>query len=83
MSGLADLPNLGPVTAGRLREVGVETPQALRHLGAVDAYRRLKFAFPRHTNVVCLMALEGALTGVDWRRLDPGRLAALKQEAKR
>ncbi len=32
--------------------------------------------------MVCLMALEGALTGVDWRRLDPERLAALKQEAK-
>ena len=47
MSDLADLPNLGPVAAGRL------------------------------------MAIEGALTGVDWRRLDPERLAALKQEAKR
>jgi hypothetical protein len=47
----------------------------------VEAYRRLKFAFPRHTSLIALMALEGALTGRDWRKLDRDRLEALKREA--
>jgi len=81
VSELAALRNLGPVTAGRLEDVGIETPEELRAVGAVEAYRRLRFAHPKDTSVIALMALEGALQGVDWRMLDPERLAALKAEA--
>ena len=47
----------------------------------MEAFGRLKFAFPRHTSVIALMALEGALTDRDWRRIDPDRLAQIRREA--
>ena len=47
----------------------------------METYRRLKFAFPRETSVIALMALEGALSDRDWRRLDPDRLAQIRREA--
>ncbi len=78
---LADLPNLGPVTARQLAEVGIETPEDLRAVGAAEAYRRLKFAFGRAITLNALRALEGAVTGVDWRHIDPERLEQLKREA--
>ena len=79
MSGdLAGLRNLGPVTTGRLREVGIDMPEELRAVGAVEAYRRLRFAFPKDSSVIALMALEGALQDVDWRLLGAERVAELK-----
>jgi DNA transformation protein len=60
---LAALKNLGPVIAARLSAVGVLTPEDLRRLGAIDAYVRLKRAFPLVTNNVTLYSLHGAVTG--------------------
>ena len=31
---LTDLPNIGPVLAGNLKKIGVDTPEQLRELGA-------------------------------------------------
>ena len=43
---LERMKNLGPISAARLRAVGVETAEDLRRLGAVEAYVRLRRAFP-------------------------------------
>ena len=72
--------NLGPVSERQLREVGIATPAALRRVGALAAYRRLKHRFPREINLVCLYALEGALRDRHWNRL-PADLKQWLEEA--
>ncbi len=69
---LTTLQNIGPVSARQLREVDIPDAAALRALGAVAAYRRLKHAFPRQASLNMLYALEGALRGCPWNRLPPG-----------
>ena len=44
---LSGLRNLGEKSAELLREVGIETPEALREAGAVLAYKILKHRFPK------------------------------------
>ena len=80
---LAGLRNLGPATARRLVELGIVDDVALRRIGAVAAYRRLKFAYPRETTVVALYALHGALTDTDWRDLSDAVKRRLREDAAR
>ena len=61
--------NIGPITAVRLREVGIATPEDLRRLGAAEAFDRVERASPQVTTLVFLYALEGALRGVPWTAL--------------
>lgn len=88
MNELTRLKNIGPASARQLREVGIDSAAALRRIGAVDAYRRLKHAFPREVTLVMLYALEGALRDCHWNRLPPGvserlRAAASAQSRRR
>jgi DNA transformation protein and related proteins len=76
--GIADLPNLGPYMERHLREIGVTNEDELRQLGAVDAYRRLKFQFGRAITLNALWALDAALAGMDWRHLGEARKAELR-----
>ncbi|MCW5699058.1 MAG: TfoX/Sxy family DNA transformation protein [Rhodospirillales bacterium] len=78
---LSDLRNLGPVTVRWLGEVGIETADDLRCLGALDAWRRIKFAFGRRVAVNALLALEGALLDCDWRALPEERAKELRRAA--
>jgi len=81
MDDLTMLKNIGPASARQLRDVGIETAAELRRIGAPDAYRRLKHAFPRHVSLMMLYALEGALRDCHWNRLPPGVKARLKGAA--
>jgi DNA transformation protein len=76
---LTTLKNIGPASASQLRDVGIGTAVELRKIGAVDAYRRLKHAFPRHVSLLMLYALEGALRDCHWNRLPPGVKDRLKR----
>ena len=78
---LSRLKNIGRVSARQLREVGIGSVAALRKLGALDAYRRLKHAFPREVSLVMLYALEGALRDCHWNHLPPGVKDKLKAAA--
>ena len=72
--------NLGPVSAGWLKAAGIRTPDDLRALGSVAAFRRV--AMHRGGTGVTynlLYALEGALRGVRWDRLP----VALRDDLKR
>jgi DNA transformation protein len=75
--------NLGPVIAGRLRTVGIATPEELTKLGAVEAYARLKRAFRAETTHAQLYALHGAVTDVRWYALPEEARAALRDAAAR
>lgn len=79
--GLAALKNLGPTTAALLHEVGIETPEELRRVGSVMAYKLLCHRFPAQANVLFLYALEGALQGRSYLDLAPEEKARLKAEA--
>lgn len=80
MSGLvADLHSLGPVTAARLAEIGIDTPAALHDAGAVGAYLRLKFRFGKAVTLNALYGLDAAIRNVHWRTIDGERKAALRQ----
>lgn len=78
---LDKLLNLGPASAVRLREVGVPDEAALRSLGAVAAYRRVKHRFPRETTLVLLYALAGALADTPWTALSPADRDELRRRA--
>jgi DNA transformation protein len=60
------LPNLGPVSRQMLADVGIDSVSALRRLGAVAAYVKVKAMHPR-ASLNLLWALEGALTGLRWQ----------------
>ena len=81
-SDLIRLKNIGPASIRQLREVGIDDTAALRKLGALAAYRRLKHAFPREVTLVMLYALEGALRDCHWNRLPPGVKERLQAAAK-
>lgn len=66
---VTSLPGLGPKTAAWLSEIGVNTADDLRALGAVAAYVRLKRAFPDRVTLNALWALHSALTGVSWDKI--------------
>lgn len=62
-TSLTDMPNLGPATAAQLREVGILTPDALREIGAKEAWLRIYQIDPS----ACysrLMGLEGAIRDI-------------------
>ncbi|WP_134496131.1 TfoX/Sxy family protein [Microvirga pakistanensis] len=79
---ISSLPGIGPVTQGRLEEAGIRTVSDLRAVGAVEAYRRLKFMLPRHVSLNALYGLEAALRGCHWLDLPQDVKAALQREAR-
>lgn len=61
------LPGLGTVSRTLLASVGITTEAQLRALGAVESWRRVKAAHPKRVSLNLLWALEGGLSGRDWR----------------
>ena len=76
------LPGIGPVTQSRLEEAGIRSVDDLRSMGAVEAYRRLKFMLPRDVSLNALYALEAALRGCHWLDLPQDVKAALQDQGK-
>ena len=83
MSALTSLPNIGPKTAQRLAELGIENVASLRRLGAVVAFKRLKHAFPRETSLNALYALQAALEGIPWLSLPLATRESLRTQISR
>jgi DNA transformation protein len=75
-------PGIGPVTEKRLIEVGVADLGALRQIGALDTYRRLKFRFGKDVTLNALYGLEAVILGCHWLQLPPERKDALKRAAE-
>lgn len=79
-TNLDTLPNLGPVSIRWLNAIGIRGAWDLEQLGPVAAYAALK-AHGYNASVNLVYAIEGALTGRDWRRLPVARKTALKKAA--
>jgi DNA transformation protein and related proteins len=71
IEAFARLRNLGPVSARLMVEAGITSPQQLRAMGAVEAFRRVLFHRGGAVSTNLLWALHGALIDVRWDRL-PG-----------
>lgn len=66
---LAALTNLGPVSARWLYDAGIETPDALREVGALGAFRRIALHRGGDVTLNLLYALDGALRSERWDHL--------------
>ena len=78
---LEEMRNLGPKTSERLRTVGIENPEQLIEIGAVEAYCRLKALYPDTTASLVITAIEGAIMDVHWQDVPSELSDALKFEA--
>ncbi|WP_272473149.1 TfoX/Sxy family DNA transformation protein [Baekduia alba] len=67
---LEDVVNIGPALAHDLRAIGVEDGDALREVGARDAWLRLYEAGSRDC-LSSFLALEGAVRGLRWMQIAP------------
>lgn len=85
MARLHELKGLGPKSAAMLARAGITTVEQLRALGAVPAFLAVKrTGAPASLNL--LWALEGALSGEDWKtvaRLHRASLLIALDEAER
>ena len=77
MTKLTAMKNIGAEMERKLRAVGIDTPEKLREAGAEGAFFQLKTLFPK-VCLVHLYALEGAILNLDYNRLPPDRVRALK-----
>lgn len=78
---LEKLKNIGPKTADRLENVGIDSIKKLKEAGPVDAFCRLKVLFPDSTSNNALYALQAAMLNVDWREIPVGLRQDLQREA--
>lgn len=69
------------MTTCALTAIGIADAAALREIGPVEAWRRLKAAAPHETSLVGLYALYGALIDVHWNDLPAEVRAALPDKA--
>lgn len=79
---ISQMRNLGPVMERQLAEIDIRSDADLRAIGAVEAFRRLKFIDAR-MSLNALYAMEAALLDIDWRALSSERKKALKREISR
>jgi len=77
MDELTTLPNIGKVVADKLIEVGIDSPQALRSAGAINAFMRIR-AIDSTACIHMLMGLQGAIDGIRWHSLPPEKKQELK-----
>ena len=71
--------NLGPVSLAWLEEVGIESLEALREVGALPTYRLIRGLHPK-ASLNLLWALHAATFNRDWRDLSEEEKAALIDE---
>jgi hypothetical protein len=82
LKGLRAMPSRGKASAELLVDVGITTPAMLREAGAVEAWRRLRFAHGKRVTVTWIYALEIAIQGIPWKELSEARARKLAAAAK-
>ncbi len=77
MSELTAMMNIGKEMSRKLTSVGIDTPEKLVELGAMQAFRKLKEAYS-NVCLVHLYTLEGAIYNTEYNRLSDDRKKELK-----
>ncbi|MEM1059769.1 MAG: TfoX/Sxy family protein [Verrucomicrobiota bacterium] len=82
-SELGALRNIGRTIQRRLVAVEITTEKQLRKTGAVEAYQKIREAFPKETIPVCyyLYSLQGALMNCHWDALPEETKKRLRRRA--
>lgn len=81
MQSLTDLPNIGREVAGLLARAGIDSPQELMQLGAVEAAVRIRSIRPDDPPCRSMLAgLDGAIRGVRWHAIPEAEREALWRE---
>ena len=81
-TGKLGLRNIGPAGERWLAQIEVHSADDLRDMGAVEAWRRLRFFIGPHVNLMALIAFEAALLDIPWQALPADRRAELKAIAE-
>lgn len=79
---MTPIKNMGPKSRAWLHEVGIESLEDLQAIGAVEAYRRLKTAFPAEVTLNALWGMQAALLNIHWNALPPDMKADLKAQVE-
>ena len=77
MGKLSELPNIGEELEKRLNQAGIKTAESLIETGSCDAFIRLKTIYP-DSCINTLYALEGAIEGIRWHKLDRSEKEGLR-----
>lgn len=64
MSGLSHLPNIGKVLESNLLQVGIDTPEKLRDMGAEETFIRIREYVDQGACLHMLYGIQGAIEGV-------------------
>ena len=78
MGELSKLPNIGKEVERQLNEVGINTYEELKELGAEKAWLKIQ-EIDESACINRLLALEGALNGIKKSQLSDNRKAELKE----
>jgi DNA transformation protein len=63
--------NMGPKSSEWLASVGIHSLDDVAALGPVEAYKRLKAAYPDKVSLNMLWGLQAALLDLPWNELPP------------
>jgi DNA transformation protein and related proteins len=77
MNELSNLPNIGKALADKLSQVGITNYNELKFVGAENTFLRLK-TVEKETCLNMLYAIEGAIQGIRWHKLDKNKMKELK-----
>jgi DNA transformation protein and related proteins len=80
---LAQMRNLGPASAHLLVHASISGPEALRSLGAVEAFRLVIFARAGRVSTNLLWAIHGAITNQRWDQLSANTKRRLREALNR
>ena len=80
---MTPIKNMGPKSRVWLHEIGINTLEDLKTIGAVEAYRRLKIAFPTEITLNMLWGLQAAILNIHWKMLTPEMKAELKAKVEK
>lgn len=78
MTELTSMKNIGKELNRKLKIIGIDSAEALKHTGSKEAFLRLKIRFPE-VCLVHLYALEGAVTDTDFNQLPKETKKELKE----
>jgi DNA transformation protein len=80
---LTDLPEIGPVTARRLTEVGVPDPATLRSVGAIEAFKRIRTHLDPDACIQEFTGIECAVQGIRARELTPEQREDIREQFRK
>jgi len=72
--------NLGPKSKEWLASVGIHSLDDVAELGVLEAYKRVKAAYPEKVSLNMLYALQAALLDLPWNELPPDIKAELRKQ---